>query len=103
MDLFNSLASIGLSRELLQVFIVCGVFIVLLGMYWQFFAIGAIGVFVMFLFAPNVESKPKLNSFADSKIQQIENDRKKDFMSDCMRYGDTEQKCLNIWNNQERP
>ena len=103
MEIFSTLAAYGLTKELLQLLIVGGVFLVLIGMYWQFFAIGAIGVFMFMVFAGNpLDSTAKPNAWAENKIRQIDDERKKDFMRDCMHYGDSQYKCESIWNNQEK-
>ncbi len=102
MEIFSSLAAYGLTKDLLQVLIVGGVFLVLIGMYWQFFAIGAIGIFIVMAFAGPVETTAKPNVWAENKIRQIDDARKKDFIRDCVHYGDSQSKCESIWNNQEK-
>jgi hypothetical protein len=104
MTIFDSLANYGLTVDMLQVAIVGGVFLVLIGMYWQFFAIGTIVVFCAFTFAGTPStSTPKLNEFKDKKIQEIqkiEDARRTEFLNDCVHYGDTLRKCELIWDKE---
>lgn len=98
MELFNTLESFGLTREVLQLLIIGVGATILIGMVWQLLVIGAGIVFVVLVFAPDGITKTGPNAWAETKIEQLEKQRKKDFMSDCIRLGDSEVKCNSIWN-----
>ena len=102
MNLFENLAAHGLTIDVMQIMIISAVFIVLIGMYWQFFAIGIGGMFCLYVLAGTPEVKPRpLNEWKDMKIQQIEDQRKKEFLKDCESLGDSHDNCINIWLDKE--
>ena len=98
MNLFENLAAHGLTTDILQVMIVSLVFVVLIGMYWQFFAIGIGGLFCVYVLAGTPTDVPKpLNDWKDKKVVQVEEQRKQEFLKDCQGLGDSYDKCMNIW------
>jgi len=99
MMLFDNLEAHGLGVDVLQILIVGGVVLVLLGLYWRFFVIGAGIIFCFYVFAGTPDMH-KPNDFANNKLKQIEEANKKDFMQDCVHYGDSVAKCQSIWNER---
>jgi hypothetical protein len=101
MSLFENLAAHGLTIDVMQVMIVSAIFLVLVGMYWQFFAIGIGGLFCIYVLAgtPNIDATKQapLNDWKDKKLQQMQ----KEFLKDCQSNGDTHEKCMSIWLDKE--
>jgi hypothetical protein len=104
MNLFENLAAHGLTIDVMQVMIVSAIFLVLIGMYWQFFAIGIGALFCVYVLAgTNDTSKPHpLNDWKDTKIQKMEEERRIEFLKDCQSLGDSHDKCMNIWLDKEQ-
>jgi hypothetical protein len=104
MELFDTLNGYGLTAKVLQFLILAGVVIYILGMYWRIIMAGSLIVFCMFVFAsPNglkASDVVKVDSPAVAKQKEIDLDRKGDFMEDCMHYGDTEEKCRDLWRER---
>jgi len=59
MELFDNLASIGLTAKILQFIIIGGIVVFLIGMFWRFIAVGIGIVFCVAVFAmPSKSDKP---------------------------------------------
>jgi hypothetical protein len=103
MNLFENLAAHGLTIDVMQVMIISAVFIVLIGMYWQFFAIGIGGMFCLYVLAgtPSTTKPVPLNDWKDTKLQKMEEQRRIDFLKDCQGLGDSYDRCMNIWLDKE--
>ncbi len=59
MDLFDTLASVGLTTKVLQIVIVLGIAIFLVGMYWRFIVVGGGILFCVVVFAMPSGDKPQ--------------------------------------------
>lgn len=104
MNLFENLAAHGLTMDVMQVMIVSAIFVVLIGMYWQFFAIGIGALFCFYVLAGTPEPKPHpLNEWKDTKLQKMEEQQKNQFLKDCESLGDSHDRCMNIWLDEEKP
>ena len=97
MELLNNLAEVGLTTKILQILIVGGLAVVLVGLYWRLIAIGA-GIFaVLFVFlAPS-----QANSIAsDATAGVVSADvAPAEFIEDCLKYneGATKVSCQKDW------
>ena len=78
---------------LLVALIVAGVALVVIGMFWRLIVAGAVLAFCVAVFA-----MPTPTPTAQEKLEQS---FKKDFMEDCVHYGDTKQNCEAIWNDRK--
>jgi hypothetical protein len=68
MELFDNLASIGLTAKVLQFIIIGGVAIFLIGLFWRYIVIGAGILFCVVVFAmPSKQDKP-----LEVKVPQVE-------------------------------
>ena len=102
MNLFDNLAAHGLTIDVLQVLIISAIFVVLIGMYWQFFAIGIGFLFCVYVFGGDTLPKThELNEWKETKLEKIEDQRKEEFLKDCQSLGDSFARCMNIWSNKE--
>lgn len=72
MELFNSLASVGLTTKVLQIAIVLGIAIFIIGMYWRFIVAGAGILFCVFVFA--MPTGDKVETIAVVKPIEIVNE-----------------------------
>ena len=89
MELFDTLASIGLTTEVLQKIIIAGIAIVLIGMYWQIIAVGAGIIFCVMVFVGPTQSA----SINPADVVPAE------FIEDCIKYneGATKLSCQKMW------
>lgn len=60
MELFNSLASVGLTTKVLQIVIVLGIAIFIIGMFWRLIVVGAGILFCVVVFAMPSGDKPEV-------------------------------------------
>lgn len=117
MELFDNLASFGLSTGLLQVAIVLGIAAWIVGMYWRFFAIGLGVLFCVTVLAMpskvNKQIKEEPAKQVEAKTPQVEeikipekvpNSGQKQiteeemFLSDCVMYGGLSlDECQGLW------
>lgn len=93
MEIFETLASYGLTPKVLQVTIVVGIFLAVIGMFWRVIVAGAVLTFVVLVFS--------LPSGAKTPQDKLEESFKKEFIEDCIHYGDTKQTCETIWNDRQ--
>jgi hypothetical protein len=118
MQLFDNLASVGLTTSVLQFIILGGIAIVVVGLFWRYIVVGAGILFCVVVFAmpsskPTVENASS-QSITESKVEET-NPRKQEeariqkemdlgkpeFLSDCQTYGEyTKQQCEDIWNER---
>ena len=95
MELFDNLAAHGLPISTLQVLIIGGAAIFLIGMYWQVIVAGAAIAFCVAVFAmPSQASKVERINPADVAPTE--------FIEDCMHYNTnaTKQSCQQDWKEQ---
>ena len=120
MELFDNLATIGLTAKVLQFIIIGGIAIVLLGLYWQYIVVGAGLLFCVFVFAmpspktievTKVETKVELPEVkqieppppvAEVKPETKEQSDERMFLEDCQsqtKY--TQAQCKALWNEHK--
>lgn len=92
MEIFETLSSYGLTPKVLQVIIIVGAFLAIVGVFWKLIVTGAILAFVVMVFS--------LPTGAKTTQDKLEESFKKEFMEDCVHYGDTKQTCETIWNER---
>ena len=110
MELFDNLASVGLSVGVLQVAIILGITAVVIGMFWKMIAIGLGVLFCAVVLAipskkpePKVEVKPAQveevkipEKVPDSGQKQMTEEEM--FLGDCVVYGGLSlNECKNLW------
>jgi len=104
--MFESLAHYGLTQSVLQVLIVVGVVLVIIGMYWHYILAGSAVLFTLFVFASGntvTTAKPKPNEpVVAAKPVETEKQRwYRQFMEDCTTVAENSQEtCDNIWNDR---
>jgi hypothetical protein len=117
MEIFDNLASIGLTTRVLQFIIVGAIAILFVGFFWRFIVIGAGLLFcVVVLAMPNKQDKPI--EIKPPQIETVKPDAQQEkpsvekepdvaqtdeemFMEDCVKYGNyTKSQCVALW--QER-
>jgi hypothetical protein len=121
MNLFDNLASIGITPSILQYVVFAVICVFILGFIWKYVVIGAGIIFCVYILAmPVVGVKNEAIAEANAAVTatilktpveiedervQTEIDRNKPlFLSDCQRYGDyTKQECEKIWNERSDP
>ena len=106
--LMDSLAHYGLTPSVLQVLIVIGVVLVIIGMYWHYILAGSAVLFTLFVFVSG-------NTVATAKHQpdepvvavkpvQVETEKQRwhrQFMEDCTTVTEnSKETCENIWNDR---
>lgn len=126
MDLFDNLASYGLTISLLQVGIVLGIAVFIIGLYWRYIVAGVGILFCVFVFAsptkqPEVADKQDtkvtetiVEKTSETKVEikpeapivevkpQVPQTEKEMFMDDCIKYGGyTETQCAALWRDRE--
>ena len=68
MELFDNLASIGLTAKVLQFIIIGGIVVFLIGMFWRFIAVGIGIAFCVAVFAmPSKSDNPEIIPVVESK------------------------------------
>lgn len=113
MNLFDNLASVGITQSILQYAVFAAICVVILGFIWKYIVIGAGIVFCVYILAmPVMGVKNEAIAEANAAIRDpvdIEEDRiqkeidrgKPLFLADCQRYGDySKQECEKIWNER---
>jgi hypothetical protein len=120
MELFDTLASVGLTTRVLQIIIISAIAIVLLGIFWQYIIVGAGLLFCVYVFAmpapkpvevTKVETKvetPELKlvepppPVAEVKPETKEQSDERMFLEDCQsqtKY--TQAQCKALWNEHK--
>jgi hypothetical protein len=103
MELFDNLASLGLTPKVLQIIIISVVVIFFVGMFWKFILIGSAVAFCVFaLTLPSTaKDKPKQEQVIEEKQEQIMTDEQM-YMEDCLKLTDyTKAQCKALWNDRE--
>ena len=88
MNLFDTLASHGLTIGVLQFLIFGGIALVVIGLFWQYIVAGAAIAFCVAVFA-----MPSGTVSASDPSQ-------KEFMQDCMHYEGDKAECEKIWKQR---
>ena len=129
MELFDNLASVGLTTRILQFIIIGGIAIFLIGMFWRYIVVGAGIAFCVAVFAmpsksdkaevtPVVESKPIVPQ--EYKVEQMPNEPplvevkpelkaetkeqadERMFLEDCnLHSGYTKSQCRALWESDK--
>ena len=129
MELFDNLASVGLTTKILQFIIIGGIVIFLIGMFWRYIVVGAGIAFCVAVFAmptksdkaevvPVVESKPVVPQ--EYKVEQMPNEPplvevkpelkaetkeqadERMFLEDCnLHSGYTKSQCRALWESDK--
>jgi len=116
MQLFDNLAAVGLTTDVLQIVIISAIVIFLVGMYWRYIIIGVGLVFCVAVFAmpskkvdkptevavaPIVIEEPKLQEVKPQPEPKMPPDQEM-FMEDCKLYGGLSQsECNALWHDRE--
>lgn len=127
MDLFDNLANHGLTIAVLQIAILLGIVVFVLGFYWRYIVAGIGILFCVLVFTgPGVSAKAKQEStkqnetVTEKPIEQKQEDPKVEvkpeppvaevkpqsekemFMEDCVKYGGyTDSQCAALWRDRE--
>jgi hypothetical protein len=125
MELFDNLASIGLTAKVLQFIIIGGIAIFLIGMFWRFIVIGAGIAFCVAVFAmPSKSDKPEIDPVVENKpivpqeykiepmpteppVVEIKPETKEQadermFLEDCnLHSGYTKSQCNALWESDK--
>lgn len=128
MELFDNLASVGLTTAALQIIIVAGAVLVIVGMFWRYIIAGlgiafCVAVFAMpskkvdkpvETMAPSVTKEevktqpaPEVKTLKPEEeivevVPEVDTSEKGMFMSDCQKYGGyTAAQCVALWNDRE--
>jgi hypothetical protein len=100
MELFDNLASIGLTTRVLQFLIIGGIAVFLIGMYWKYIVIGAGILFCVTVFAM---SSGSISSKTDpAAVVAPEDVVPAEFIDDCLKYGENATKisCEKLWRDE---
>lgn len=101
MELFENLASVGLTTRVLQFLIIAGIAIFLVGMYWKYIVIGAGILFCVTVFAM---SSGGTTIKLDSPIVKVapEDVVPAEFIEDCIKFNDnsTKSSCEKLWREE---
>jgi hypothetical protein len=104
--LMDSLAHYGLTPSVLQVLIVAGVVLVIIGMYWKYILAGSAIVFTLFVFA-STNAVTTANHEPDEPVvavKPVETEKQRwhrQFMEDCTTVAEnSSETCENIWNDR---
>ena len=98
MELFNNLASIGLTTKVLQFIIVGGIIAFVIGVFWRILVIGAgIALCAFILFASNT-----INASSNTENLSAADIAPPEFIEDCIHYnnGATKESCQKDWKEQ---
>ena len=107
MELFNNLASVGLTTQVLQVVILLGIVIFIIGLYWKYIVAGFGILFCVYVFAMptskpvevvKVETIPPVAEVKPNKPQTDE----EMFIEDCqLQTKYTQAQCKALWNEHK--
>lgn len=127
MDLFDNLAAYGLTVAVLQIAILLGIVVFIVGFYWRYIVAGVGILFCVLVFSgPGVSAKakqettkpnetslekpaeqkqelPKVEIKPEPPVAEVKPQTEKDmFMEDCVKYGGyTDTQCSALWRDRE--
>ena len=114
MELFDNLASIGLTAKVLQFIIIGGIVIILLGIFWRYIVFGIGILFCVYVFAMPSPKPVEVVKVETSDIKEIEppvvaevkpNNPQTDeemFIEDCqLQTKYTQSQCRALWNEHK--
>ena len=101
MELFDNLASLGLTPKILQIIIISVVVIFFIGMFWKFILIGSAVAFCVFALTLPSTAKDKPKQVFGGGQEEIVTDEQM-YIEDCMKLTDyTKSQCKALWNDRE--
>lgn len=106
--MFESLAHYGLSQSVLQVLIIVGVVLVVIGFYWKYILAGSLVLFsfaVFFYESPNAQPVDPVAYVRpvkpDTPVETEKQRWHRQFIEDCTTVADNStETCENIWNDR---
>jgi hypothetical protein len=115
MELFDTLASVGLTTRVLQIIIISAIAIVLLGIFWQYILVGAGLLFCVYVFAMPSPKTVEVVKVETPEVRQVEppppvaevkpNKPQTDeemFIEDCqLQTKYTQAQCKALWNEHK--
>jgi hypothetical protein len=116
MELFDNLASFGLTTGVLQIIIVAGAVLLIAGMFWKYLLAGLGIAFCVAVFAmPSKKIDKAVETITNSTpavvqpkeeivevTPEADTSEKGMFMTDCQKYGGyTASQCIALWNDRE--
>jgi cell division protein FtsW (lipid II flippase) len=100
--MFDILASYGITPTILQLCIVGGFVIFLIGMFWRYILIGAGLVFCVYVFAMPSIKETKTNTITNTIVTEEKDDTPPEYIQDCMRLtGKNDFDCRMMWHDRE--
>ena len=99
MELFDNLASFGLTTKVLQIIIVGGIAVFIFGLYWRLIATGAAIAFVIFILTiPSKADVTPASNVEPAKVYESDV-APAEFIKDCIRYNEkaTKSSCEKMW------
>jgi len=106
--MFDSLAHYGLTQSILQILIIAGVILVVIGMYWHYILAGSLVLFAFVVFFYETPKTQPVDSVAvvrpvkpDTPAETEKQRWHRQFMEDCTTVADNStETCDNIWNDR---
>ena len=103
--MFDSLAHYGLTQSILQILIIAGVILVVIGMFWHYILAGSLVLFAFVVFFYESPGTHPVAPIASVKsVPPIETEKQRwhrQFMEDCTTVAEnSKETCDNIWNDR---
>ena len=103
--MFDSLAHYGLTQSILQILIIAGVILVVIGMFWHYILAGSLVLFAFVVFfyeSPGTHPDAPIASVKSVPPVETEKQRwHRQFMEDCTTVAEnSKETCDNIWNDR---
>ena len=106
--MFDSLAHYGLTQSILQILIIAGVILVVIGMFWHYILAGSLVLFAFVVFFYETPKTQPVDSVAvvrpvkpDTPVETEKQRWHRQFMEDCTTVADNStETCDNIWNDR---
>ena len=106
--MFDSLAHYGLTQSILQILIIAGVILVVIGMFWHYILAGSLVLFAFVVFFYESPKTQPVDPVAvvrpvnpDSPVETEKQRWHRQFMEDCTTVADNStETCDNIWNDR---
>ena len=103
--MFDSLAHYGLTQSILQILIIAGVILVVIGMFWHYILAGSLVLFAFVVFFYESPGTHPVAPIASVKsVQPVETEKQRwhrQFMEDCTTVAEnSKETCDNIWNDR---
>ena len=96
------------NQEILELILLGGIGIVILGFFWRIIVIGAVlffGIVVLANHTPPTETKTVVPSVVVqqnvlTEPQKVNDPRREDYVRECVSYGFTKQSCEDYWDGK---